>query len=251
MSDRRPVVRPSQANACCISFLVLIMVGVYFYYEMFVQSNIRFPRDLGERNALYGAGTISVDTDRYSWPGWWAFQAHQFFLLGAVFFFISYIFSEAFYDSSVSVFCGIFTAFFLVGVAASLTVSFVWYLATCTTSGCAPIVRSNDPAAPTVESAQYTQIWVFYLIMALLATLGAALSLCFCITNRKKQREVQYARDRASDAENMPLINEGAARPAFQFADTFSGDLKRRNVASATAQLFAKSLNQKMAAKKK
>lgn len=161
-----------------IAFFLFIAYGVYFYYEMFVQSNIRFPR-ASERATMYEGA--SDGWDRMQDVGWWALQTHQLYGLAIVWLAVLYFVVIVFQGASAA-FLYISVFFFIVFLLAS-GFGLVWYLSECVSdTRCLAFLYVNGGASFNILQSQRLQIPIFYSIMLVFLILALVVSISFCST---------------------------------------------------------------------
>ena len=270
-----PITRPNLEDSSTLTFftiLVVLMFGVYFYYEMFVQTSVRFPKDDAEAAALFGGST--VDLIRIYSIGWWALQAHHFFLLGIFFLIISYTCSVVNFKSSVGGLCGWLTVFWLLFIVVGYFIAaLVWYGSICSgTASCPAILtRVALPGPNVIQVSQRNQIWIFYFIMIFLAAVGGAIAVCFPRFQHDKYRRYKEGGYEKLDMGSIFQQGKTGSGGGGAFQNTavanYGGNLTKRATAhqyavppvhygktyysTTAAQLFAKSLKQKAQQKSK
>jgi len=157
------------AGSCCIFVTTIVLLGVYFYYELFVHSNLRFPRDNDEAADMYNfaEGTIlNSPMNRFSFD-WWFIQTHHLFGFGVALIGIVHSLSKDFGIGDILgiVCCGYFT---IVSFALFFSI-WVWFLyCNAYGSGC-PILRERAHEVQIDDGVRF-QIPLFYFIMLILSS---------------------------------------------------------------------------------
>lgn len=186
MSDRR-------VTSCVFFFGSIVLYGVYFYYEMFVQSDIRFTRDTEEANDMYdGISSAGEKGVRYC-DAWWALQVHQFYGLGAAFLGILYLVAVEFQQGTAfGIGCSCYFGF----VAIFLFAAIVWWFIDCnsrTENGDCFALRDRAHSTIVDKNLQ-VQVPLFYIIMMVLSAASAIA--IFCLLREVDRREGRRYREK-------------------------------------------------------
>lgn len=182
----------SNGASCSVFAASAILLAVYFYYELFVQSDLRFPRDRAEAGDMYDflpASTSEEETPRFS-LGWWALQTHHLFGIGVALLGVSYVGATDLRIGGALSFCccGYFAL-----VALALLGALWWWFLLCNSIGDECLILRERAHDTDLENNIRYQIPIFYALM-LVASACFLVPFTFYFFRRASRRAEQVER---------------------------------------------------------